>query len=470
MTTTEFTQIISRYERSLALQKRKADGVFYTDLSLAKKIVEELAIPLDAITLDPCCGTGSFNYALAKYGVENIYGADIDKDAIDLCISNIPIGTFVRANSIEIDSHILLSKLSLSDKVDYVIGNPPYAKWSPSKFISPSFNRKVVSSGNNLFIAGLIRAMELAKDNGIISYIIPKNFLHVATYSTLRKEILNTKTIISIIDIGAYFKNVRGEQIIITLKNSPTVANKFVIKKLLKDSFIKQIEIDQSFFEDEILLFNNDIDFQIYNKLNAYTKLETVCHGYIGRGRSSDTNAIVGKEIRKFGYKNNVTPVVGNQIFIQNIYSAEAGIIAAFGGNLNAAQTVTILTDGNEKMCHFILGILHSKLCNFFLYRYCYNYSKLTMHTDAKYLRKIPLPLISDELLEQITTLVDFLEKVPYMTEVWFNYLRELDNIIYIAFDLNENEREYIEKEMKIIQSKKWSNEFCEKESELFVW
>jgi len=142
MTATEFTQVTSRYEKSLALPKRKAAGVFYTDLSLAEKIIEELAIPSDAIALDPCCGTGSFNYALAKYGVRNIYGVDIDKDAIDLCMSNIPIGTFVRANSIEVDSHVLLSKLSLSDKVDYVIGNPPYAKWSPSKFVSPSFKQK----------------------------------------------------------------------------------------------------------------------------------------------------------------------------------------------------------------------------------------------------------------------------------------------------------------------------------------
>jgi predicted RNA methylase len=456
MTAIEFSQIISGYEQSLALHKKKADGVFYTDLLLAEKIVTELSMPSDAVVLDPCCGAGSFNYAAIKYGIDNVYGTDIDKNAIDLCISNMPEGRFARADSIEIDSCTLLSKLFIPNKVDYIVGNPPYGKWTPSRAVSPSFHKKVVNSGNNLFIAALIRALELVKENGIISYIIPKNFLHVSTYSNLRKEILNTKTIISIIDIGAYFKNVRGEQIILTLKNSPSVANKFVIKRLINGLFVELMSIEQSFFRDEILLFKDEADFMIYNKLNSYSKLDTLCTGYIGRGRSSSKEAIVGKEIRKFGYKNTPTPVSGNQIFIQNIYSAESGIIAAFGGCLDAAQTVTILTDGNKDICRFILGILHSRLCNFYLYRYCYNYSKLTMHTDAKYLNKIPLPTISKNLLDQIVYLVLLLEKESYMSKTWLSYLRELDAIIYDAFKLNDFEIEYIEKEMKSIQSNKW--------------
>ena len=59
----------------------------------------------------------------------------------------------------------------------------------------------------------------------------------------------------------------------------------------------------------------------------------------------------------------------GNKVFIQNIYSAEAGIIAAFGGDMEATQTVTVFTDGDEKMCRYILVILHSLLCKLFLYK-----------------------------------------------------------------------------------------------------
>lgn len=457
MTAIEFTELVSKHEKSICITKKKINGIYYTDLSLAEKIINELAIPSDAIVLDPCCGTGNFVFAALKKGVINVYGADIDEEAINLCVSNVTNGKFIKYNSIDNNNFTTLSKLSLSEKVDYVIGNPPFAKWSPSKSICSTFNKKVVSSGNNLFVAGLYRALELVKANGIVSYIIPKNFLHVSSYSKLRKKILNSKTIVSIIDIGAYFKNVRGEQVILTLRNSKSLGSKFTIKKLISNSFVEKIVIEQSFFQDEIVLFRSKTDFEIYNKLNTKTKLERVCTGHIGRGRSNATDAITGREIRKFGYKNTTTPSVGNQILIQNIYSSEAGIIAAFGGKLEAAQTVTVLVDGEEKMCRFILGILHSKVCNFFLYRYCFNSSLLTMHTDAKYLNKVPLPTITKELLDKIVHLVVLIEQETYMNKLWFSYLKELENIVYDAFELSENEVEYIESEMKFIQSKKWN-------------
>lgn len=92
------------------------------------------------------------------------------------------------------------------------------------------------------------------------------------------------------------------------------------------------------------------------------------------------------------------------------------------------------------------------------------------MHTDAKYLRKIPLPVISEELLNQIVILVTKLEQENYMTDTWFYYLKELNNEIYNAFCLQDDEVKYIEKEMMFIQSKKWSNELCKKESQLSIW
>ncbi len=458
MTIAEFSSSISAYEKSLDLSKRKANGIFYTDLPLAKKIVDELGIPENAIVLDPCCGVGSFNYAAALRGVKKVYGSDIDDEAIGLCRKNIASGTFIKANSIELDSIYYLSKFSLQDGVDYVIGNPPYAKWNPSSRTSPAFARKVSLSGNNLFVAGLIKAFEYVKEGGIVSYIIPKNFLHVSSYSSLRKEMLNSMSIISIIDIGAYFKNVRGEQIILTVRKSTPDNNTFAVKKLSNDDFVQLTEVNQSFFEDEILLFDSETDVEIYKKLNKFPKLDSVCTGYIGRGRSAASTVIAGKDIRKFGYKNINIPTKGNQIFIQNIYSSESGIIAAFGGDLEAGQTVTILTDGDARMCSFILGVLHSKLCNFFLYRYCYNYSKLTMHTDAKYLNKIPLPEINESLMSDVQSIVLSLQDEDYMSNNWLGYLARLDSAILDAYKLSDAEKLFIEREMNKIQSKKWSD------------
>ena len=133
-------------------------------------------------------------------------------------------------------------------------------------------------------------------------------------------------------------------------------------------------------------------------------------------------------------------------------------MIAAFGGDLDASQTVTVFTDGDPKMCHYILGILHSRLCNLFLYKYCYNYSKLTMHTDAKYIKKIPLPRreLQDQYFEQILKLVHDLESDDYMNQTWFNNLERLNQTVYAAYSITKNESDFIDSEMKRIQSKRW--------------
>ena len=450
------------YENSLENSFKRDNGIFYTDLSLAEKMLLELKLSKDAVIMDPCCGVGVFLYAAKKHGYINLYGVDQDKNAINFCLNNINNVSFNTEDSIGNSGEQLLKKIDLNQRPDAIIGNPPYVPLANGVDIDSDylFRRRVSDSGNNLFIAALMRSLEIVKEGGLISYIIPKNFLHVSSYSLLRRTLLEEKTILTVIDIGAYFKNVRGEQIILTIKNiKAEKAHKIKFKKLSSNRFVTMSNIPQSFYKDEILIFNCEEDFSTYRKLtSSYQTMADLCNGYVGRGKSTSDNAIVGKEIRKFGYKSHSVPSEGNKVFIQNIYSAEAGIIAAFGGDLEASQTVTVFTDGDEKMCRYILGILHSRLCNLFLYKYCYNYSKLTMHTDAKYLKKIPLPSQKQQAIyfDSILSLVSRLESNHYMSQAWFDCLEELNQIVYRAYNITKKESEYIDSEVKRIQSKRW--------------
>lgn len=457
MSDAEFTDTANSYENSVDPSKRKSHGIYYTDLPLAERMIEELDIPQKATVLDPCCGTGSFIFAAVSKGIEEAYGSDIDRNAIERCKEQIKGAAFIHSDSIEMDNSRYLSRLSHPEGVDFVIGNPPYAKWNPSEKTSVHFKNRVARAGNNLFVAGLIRALEFLKPGGVVSYVIPKNFLHVASYGSLRKEILKDLTILSITDIGSYFKDVRGEQIILTIKKAKPGTNRIAVKKLTEDHFVLLTRIDQSFFNDEIHLFGSETDFAIYNKLMEFRKLDDLCTGYIGRGRSKDDTAISGKEIRKFGFKNRDLPTDGNRIFLQNIYSSESGIIAAFGGNLPASQTVTVITDGDRQKCRFILGILHSKICNYFLHTFCYNYSRLTMHTDAKYIKKIPLPNYKEKEAAYVSSLVSSLQQERYMSDEWFHSLEKLDETLFAAYHITDAQRMHIENQMRIIQSKKWT-------------
>ena len=178
----------------------------------------------------------------------------------------------------------------------------------------------------------------------------------------------------------------------------------------------------------------------------------------MGRGKSLSENAITGKDIRKFGFKNLSVPKKGNLVFIQNIYSAESGVIASFAGELEATQTVTVFTDGDEKMCRYVVGLLHTRLCNYYLLKFCYNNSKLTMHTDAKYLKKIPL-MKNESTFNQIVNIVKLLENIEYMSSSWFQSLEDLNNLVYDTYNITIDERTYIDGEMKKMQSKRWNND-----------
>ena len=290
---------------------------------------------------------------------------------------------------------------------------------------------------------------------------MPKNLLHVHSYSCLRRYLLKNKSIISIIDIGAYFPEVRGEQIILTLRNQFQSGNLISINSLSENQFAHCCEVEQDFYSDEILLFGSEREYEIYRKLeNNYAKFSDVCKGYVGRGRASSVDAIAGKDIRKFGFKSRKVPEKGGNVFIQNIYSAEAGIIAAFAGNeLEAEETVTVFTDGDENMCRYMLGILHSRLCNFYLLKFCYNNSRLTMHTDAKYLKRIPLVGNDKVLFNQLVSLVRLIEKEEYMSDLWFEMLEDINEIVYKIYNISVDEKKYIDEEVKKLQSERWNKQ-----------
>jgi hypothetical protein len=468
MTVDSYKTISSNYGNSLDDEYKKNNGVFYTDISLADKmfLAVKKYLSADSVIIDPCCGAGVFLVAANKYGFTKTYGIDIDKGAIDICTTNIPQSKFAAFDFLGKKTEDTLARLSLLEKADCIIGNPPYVPLTKDNKLygQDDFLSQVTKMGNNLFIAAILRSLSLLKDGGILSYIIPKNFLHISSYTQLRKILLNEYTILSIIDIGSYFKSVRGEQIIITIKNKKPQKNKnkIQIKGFINNRFSFFCNVYQNFYSDTILLFETEQDIKIYEHLtNTYKTFNDYNNGFVKRGKSTAKKAVIGNDIRKFGYKKKSIPNDnGSQIFIQNIYSAEAGVIAAFGGSLEASETVTIFTDVDPKMCRFILGILHSRLCNFFLYKYCYNHSRLTMHTDAQYIKKIPLPLHSDDktnnYITKIIPIVNELEKDEYLTGKWFDDMERLNKEVYKIYKLNNKFSKYIDKEIQKVQSKRW--------------
>lgn len=454
---TKFADYSKEYESSLDDQYKKLNGIFYTDLELAGSIVNFLNIPKAASVIDPCCGTGSFLYMLKRAGIKHILGCDYDEDAIDRSKMLTGVETVYHKDTIGKSGADVLSELG-EEKFDYVIGNPPYVPLGDNVEFNASINfcSEVRQGGNNLFVAALLRAFELAKPEGYISYIVPKNLLHISSYETLRKRLLKEKRLVSIVELGIHFKTVRGEQIVLTFQNQFVENNKVKFYSYDRGRMTFLSEIPQDFYENEILVFTSNKEIPIFKKLKKnYPTLKDFCSETIRRGRNRDGHAIRGKQIKKCGFKHLPIPSEGDQIFIQNIFSAEAGLTATFAGTLDASETVTVLKFSDTQMCKFILGLLNSRLCNYYLIRFIFNNSRLTIHTDAKYLNQIPI--VPDTLFfNEVVNIVELLEKEEYMSKRWFELNEKLNRVVYDIYQLTPKEITYIENEMKKISSSKW--------------
>lgn len=453
----KFSKLSMKYENELDNDFKKRNGIFYTDLSLVQSIVEFLKIPNDVNIIDPCCGIGSFLYVLKQSGYRKIFGCDFDEKTVDKCKDLTKIETIYTIDTIGKSGTEVLKKLD-KEPFDYIIGNPPYAPLGNGTVINASkdFIGKVRASGSNLFIASIYRTFELVKEDGYVSIIVPKNLLHISSYKEMRKDLLKNKRLVSVIELGIHFKTVRGEQIVLTFQNFLEKDNKIKFYTHNRGTITLMSEIPQDYYKDEIIAFTSNQEVPIYDKLkDIYPKLKDVCIEGIRRGREKSLDAIRGKQIRKFGLRDTYLPSKGNQIFIQNIFSAEAGITASFAGDISCGETVTIVTLKNEIMCKYILGLLHSRVCNYYLIRFKFNNSRLTMHTDAKYLNDIPI-VRNKRYFNKIVDKVCEMEKAEYMKSEWFSLNEELNCLVYDAFEISFEDRKYIEAEMRKISAGKW--------------
>lgn len=457
LTFKEYSESSDRYEKELDGDFKKKNGIFYTDLSLVKTVIDFLNIPKGAKILDPNCGTGSFLYELKQRGYTEIFGCDFDKPTVEKCKEITKLNTISCIDTIGNSGEKILEELS-QERFDYIIGNPPYAPLAGDTIIDSTrdFVGMVKSSGNNLFVGAIYRMFELVKEEGFVSIVIPKNMLHISSYQLMRDEFIKNKCLISVVELGIHFRAVRGEQIVLTFQNCYKKDNKIKFYIHNKGTISFMSEISQDYYNDEILVFTDNKEVHIYDKLKkVYPKLEEVCANRIRRGRDKSELALRGKQIRKFGFKDVELAKNGAQIFIQNIFAAESGMIASYAGDLVCGETVTIVELNNKKMAKYILGLLNSRLCNYFLIRFKFNNSRLTIHTDAKYLNDIPI-VTNEDYVDKIVAKVRKLETVDYMQKEWFELNEELNDLVYKAYKISARDKKHIESEMRKISAAKW--------------
>lgn len=498
--------ISSIYEQINKKDSRKKYSQFFTHEELVDFIFSNIPVSKKSTILDPACGAGAFLIkAIDKVGLGNAYGIDIDQKALDLCSINIEYKceskskNLVRTNTLSSEMSLLFPKIKDQGGFDIVVGNPPFQNLILNKDYlanDPTYKDFISGIANSATLM-LAKGYEYLKQGGYLGFVLPKNILRVDSFKKLRDFLLYRTRIHSIYDLDHYFKDVRGDQIILIIQKT-TIDTNQILKNQVKINIFKNGQSfqrpytytipqkllgDYSFFP---VFYHKNI-FPLAKKLlkkNQVT-LDSLCEGQIYRGlglstssnflsKNEKTNYLKvyrGDSIKRFGIKyalfldktklttfspTRVQRLQKDKIIIQNLCSKEGGIFASLSSYKELTlDTVTniIPTSLNQK---YILGLLNSNIANFFLIFIIFLNSNFTMHSDRQYIGKLPVVIPNKKQEKEVVDTVNSLIKLDDKYSKQFLSLYEgLNDTLYKIYKFSKSEVGIIEKLLREVMSKK---------------
>ena len=248
--------------------KRKKNSAYFTNKYILQVIFENLPeIEGDEISIiEPSVGSGNFlPFIFKKYADKNLVNltvVDIDEDTIE-------------ALKILYDEKSTPSNFKIRfvcedymnykhDRVDLIIGNPPFTKISGlyrMHLLRKNYNK----SSSNLADFILEKAISNSR---YVSLILPKNILNTPEFKETR-ELLGRKQVDSIIDFGENgFKGVSVETINLIINSNQLSSYTKVISTTLGISVNQK---SKYIFDDNLpywIIYRDDFFDKIMKKMN----------------------------------------------------------------------------------------------------------------------------------------------------------------------------------------------------------
>ena len=314
------------------VKKRKEQGIFYTPTFVVDYIVKNALKPvLDNCksiadlkkikVLDPACGSGSFLIraleAIAEkyreFGVdgsvkrqiilENLFGVDLDMQAVEIARLNLLINSLdtkeplppldkniKNRNSLTCDYKEEFPEVFKQGGFDVIIGNPPYIKEFVNKDAFDGLHDSPYYQGKmDLWTMFACISIDLLKNNGVMGFIAPNNWVTNAGASIMRNKILTDGELKTFIDFGDYkvFQQA-GIQTMIYIFEKQKPSKKYEIdylkisdkniseEKLILDIFSDKakIEIEPEKLTDKNITFSNQESSSIFDKIEIKKNFE----------------------------------------------------------------------------------------------------------------------------------------------------------------------------------------------------
>ena len=376
---------------------------------------------------------------------------------------------------------------------DAVIGNPPYgAELSKTdrKYLENIFRAKTTDTAA-LF---MLKAKYITREKGMNGFIVPKPFTYSSNWEEIRRQQLPELT--ELIDVGKVWREVKLEQVIyILVKNHLTEkyrslhrsGNEIIyltdIAKIDCERFgfylngitQSELEVSKKIIYGGVFLGNLSINTRggmFQNQINTKQMGKKVIGGqqiqpYLIDGEKGfiDSDFILpSNAYLKEGaiLIQNIVAHIANPIGHIKIIGTIVGLEEA--NNIVILDTINQITNKSKMSSYFILGLLLSRMINWYVYRFIFAKAIRTMHFDSPVSNRIPIRTINfsnptdkaqhDKMVSLVKSMLDLHKRLanaqtPQEKERLERQIavtdKAIDTLVYELYGLTDEEIKIVE-------------------------
>ena len=186
-----FSNESKQLTKQLSKEEKKKNGIYFTPPTIIAKIIKVLFPYFKNIVniLEPSCGSGEFIQRFERFPKFNIDAIEYNETIYNSIKSKFK-STILNTDFLEWSS---------TKKYDLIVGNPPFYVMKKNQIKNNKYEH-YYTGRPNIFVLFIAKSLELLENNGILSFVLPKNFMNCLYYNSLRKHISTTFKIIDIIE------------------------------------------------------------------------------------------------------------------------------------------------------------------------------------------------------------------------------------------------------------------------------
>lgn len=364
-----------------------------------------------------------------------------------------------------------------SDGFDIVIGNPPYHQLSKDESASDKYklylkNRFGTSGGRlNTFIFFTHIGVELLKQKGVITYIIPNTILTQDYYKETRKYLLDKTTLTQIVSYNELpFENAVVENITFFALKSPMPD--YTIKHFNDNLSIIEFDTEKTkkeFYKSETFSFNFRSNAITEKICKTTTPLGDLCNINQAIALKGDKNLSLrdnnpkgkfyklldGRNINKYQIqwagvyldynldrihsgKSKEVFTSKEKLFFRRVSSK---LIFAYDNEqyfaLNTLVAVNLLPVKNKDFnLKYLLGVLNSSLMDYYYVNKHKSTKTVFSEIQARSVGELPIKKAKPEFQKSISTIVDFIIQLKSQESDSTFFERLIDAMVYELYRL----------------------------------